>query len=81
MFLSVPKNVARYAASDTADEADSYSDRDSSNTPQFHVAAYSDMLFSFATFDAGVAICLMFKNMRFPSIVVWKFRRAMPPQE
>ena len=48
---SVLDNVARYAASDTPGGANCYSDGDRSNAPQMPVAAYSDLLFSFATVE------------------------------
>ena len=55
--LSVRENFARYAASDTAEGADCYSDGDRSNAPQMPVAAYSDLLFSFATVEGTVMTC------------------------
>ena len=52
MFLVVYQKAAHYAASDTADDVDChYSGDDRSITLQLHVASYSDMFFSFATFD------------------------------
>ena len=45
MFLPVRKNVARQAANDRTDDVEI------SNGSQLTVAPYSDMLFSFATFD------------------------------
>ena len=49
--LPVRENVARCTASDTTEGADCYSDGDRSNAPQMPVAAYSDLLFSFATVE------------------------------
>ena len=54
--MSVRENFARYAASDTAEGVDCYSDGDRSNAPQMPVAAYSDLLFSFATVEGELVL-------------------------
>ena len=52
------ENVARYAA----DGTDSHSEIDGSKAPQIPVAAYSDLLFSFATVEGAVAVGRRFET-------------------
>ena len=51
MDFSVRENLARYPAGNRAEEADCYSDGDRNISAQMPVAAYSDLLISFATVE------------------------------